>query len=370
MLILQADRDDLLKPLSAVTGIVERRHTLPILANVLIQKRGNTVSFLATDLEIQVTTASPDTIVGPDFSLTTSAKKLQDILRAIPEHSTVSFEHEDNRLSVKAGRSRFQLQTLPADDFPLLAVNQQAQAQLTLSQKVFKDLLSQVQYAMAVQDIRYYLNGMMFIIASDQVKLVATDGHRLAYANTTLQVDYPTSHAEAILPRKTILELTKQLSDHDEPLLIELLGNQVRFSFGASVVVSKVVDGKFPDYNRVIPLDNDKIFLIDRQELQHALQRAAILANEKFRGVRLMLEPGKLSVMCNNSEQEEAQEELEIEYEGDTLEIGFNINYLLDVLNHVSVDTVQIACGDPNRSALFTIPDNPNFKYIVMPMRI
>lgn len=368
MLILQAERDTLLKPLLAVTGIVERRHTLPILSNVLIEKKGGQVGFLATDLEIQITTASADELAGEDFRLTTSAKKLQDILRAIPDKATVTLEQLDGRLTLKAGKSRFNLQTLPAEDFPLLSVSGSSDASFSLPQRELKRLISQVQYAMAVQDIRYYLNGLLMQTDGNEVKLIATDGHRLAFAAANIEATLP--KAEVILPRKTIIELYKLLQDSDEPIEIEVLANQVRFSFGATVIISKVVDGKFPDYNRVIPLDNDKIFLIERLNFLHALQRAAILANEKFRGVRLVLKPGAMSILCTNSEQEEAEEELEIAYQGGELEIGFNINYLLDVLTNLPVDTLQLAFGDANRSALFTIPEVSNFKYIVMPMRI
>ena len=368
MLILQAERDALLKPLLAVTGIVERRHTLPILSNVLIEKQDGAVGLLATDLEIQITTASAETLPGESFRLTTSAKKLQDILRAIPGNSTVSLEQLDNRLTLKAGKSRFNLQTLPAEDFPLLSVNGVPEATFSLPQKELKRLISQVQYSMAVQDIRYYLNGLLMQTDDTQVRLVATDGHRLAYAAAEIDASLP--KAEVILPRKTILELYKLLQDSDEPITIEVLANQVRFTFGSTVIISKVVDGKFPDYNRVIPLDNDKLFLIDRLTFLHALQRAAILANEKFRGVRLVLKPGSLSILCTNSEQEEAEEELEIDYGGGELEIGFNINYLLDVLTNLPSDMLQLAFGDANRSTLVTIPDFSQFKYIVMPMRI
>ena len=368
MHILQAERDALLKPLNAVTGIVERRHTLPILANVLIEKRGNALSFLATDLEIQITTASQGEVAGEDFRLTTSAKKLQDILRALPDGATVTLDQQDAKLTLKAGKSRFNLQTLPAEDFPLLSVGAEPLSKLTVPQKALKALLAKVQYAMAVQDIRYYLNGMLFIAEGNQLKLVATDGHRLAFACMTL--DAEVARAEAILPRKTIVELAKLLTDSDDTVSIELLPNQARFAFGQSVIVSKVVDGKFPDYNRVIPLDNDKIFVIHRQPLLQALQRAAILSNEKFRGVRLTLAAGSLSIQCTNSEQEEAEEELEIAYQGAPLEIGFNINYLTDVLTNLQVEQLQLAFGDANRSALFTLPEQADFKYIVMPMRI
>ena len=369
MLILQAERDALLKPLLAVTGIVERRHTLPILSNVLIEKKGGVVSFLATDLEIQITTASPDELPGEDFRLTTSAKKLQDILRAIPDKAVVTLESLDGgRLVLKAGKSRFNLQTLPADDFPLVSAASQPQAVFSLPQRDLKRLLSQVQFAMAVQDIRYYLNGLLLQTEGNQVRLVSTDGHRLAFAAAEHDGDLPRS--ELILPRKTVLELYKLLQDSDELISIELLSNQVRFSFGATVIISQVVAGKFPASNRVIPLDNDKLFLIERLTFLHALQRAAILANEKFRGVRLVLKNGAMSILCTNSEQEEAEEELEIAFQGDALEIGFNINYLLDVLTNLPADTLQLAFGDAARSALFTIPGNSNFKYIVMPMRI
>ncbi len=367
MLILQAERDALLKPLQAVTGIVERRHTLPILSNVLLENVHGQTNILATDLEIQINTSGPHSETE-DFRVTTNAKKLQDILRALPEGSLVALDWAQNRLTLKAGKSRFALQTLPAEDFPLMSVGEDVSAAFSLPQEAFKNMLSQVQYSMAVQDIRYYLNGLLMQVEGDQLRLVATDGHRLAYSCTTIDADLP--KAEVILPRKTVLELFKLLNHPAEPITVELLNNQVRFRCNDTVIVSKVVDGKFPDFNRVIPLDNDKIFLVGRTQLLGALERAAILANEKFRGARLLLRPGLLSVVCSNNEQEEAREELEIAYQGEELEVGFNIGYLMDVLRNVHADDMQLAFGDANRSTLFTIPNNPNFKYIVMPMRI
>ena len=367
MLILKAERDALLKPLQAVTGIVERRHTLPILSNVLLENPRGQTNFLATDLEIQINTVGPQS-EAEDFRITTNAKKLQDILRALPEGSLVALDWAQNRLTLKAGKSRFNLQTLPAEDFPLRSVGEDVSAAFSLPQEAFKNMLSQVQFSMAVQDIRYYLNGLLMQAEGDQLRLVATDGHRLAYSSTTIDADLPKS--EIILPRKTVLELFKLLNQPNEPITIELLNNQVRFRCNDTVIVSKIVDGKFPDFNRVIPLDNDKIFLVGRTQLLGALERAAILANEKFRGVRLQLNPGVMRVLCSNNEQEEAQEELEIAYQGNELEVGFNISYLMDVLRNVHADDLQLAFGDANRSTLFTIPDNPNFKYIVMPMRI
>ncbi|WP_274572567.1 DNA polymerase III subunit beta [Neisseria leonii] len=367
MQILQAERDALLKPLQAVTGIVEKRHTLPILSNVLLENVHGQTNILATDLEIQINTAGPDS-AAEDFRITTNAKKLQDILRALPEGSLVALDWAQNRLTLKAGKSRFALQTLPAEDFPLMSVGEEVSSAFSLTQEVLKNMLSQVQYSMAVQDIRYYLNGLLMQVEGNRLSLVATDGHRLAYTATSIDAQLP--KAEVILPRKTVLELFKLLNQPTEQVTVELLNNQVRFRCNDTIIVSKVVDGKFPDFNRVIPLDNDKIFLVGRTALLGALERAAILANEKFRGARLLLQPGLLSVVCSNSEQEEAREELEIAYQGEELEVGFNINYLMDVLRNVHSDDMQLAFGDANRSTLFTVPNNPNFKYIVMPMRI
>lgn len=368
MLILQATRDELLKPLQTVTGIVERRHTLPILSNVLIQAQAGQTKLLATDLEIQINTSGPATD-AEDFRITTSAKKLQDILRALPESAIIKLDQSDNRLTLTAGKSRFNLQTLPAEDFPTMNVAQEVSARFDVPQDKLKLMLSQVQYAMAIQDIRYYLNGLLLQTEGNQLRLVSTDGHRLALASLTLEhADLPKT--EVIVPRKTILELFKQLSHPDATISIELLSNQVRIINGDTVIVSKVVDGKFPDFTRVIPQDNNKIFLLNRALLLGALERAAILANEKFRGVRLQLKPGLLSILCSNNEQEEAQEDLEIAYQGEALEVGFNITYLMDVLRNVQVEDFQLAFGNANQSTLFTIPGNPDFKYIVMPMRI
>jgi DNA polymerase-3 subunit beta len=369
MKLIQAERDTLLKPLQMVTGIVERRHTLPILSNVLIERKDEQISFIATDLEIQITTYAQDgNIEGEGYAITVAAKKLQDILRALPDKTHVTLETDESRLHAKAGKSRFHLQTLPAEDFPKFPAGSEPQAKLTLKQKELKHLLSLVQYAMAQQDIRYYLNGLLLLTEENQIRVVATDGHRLAFALMTLEA--PLEKREVILPRKVVLELARLLNDTDEPVTVEILQNQVRFSFSNVVLVTKVVDGKFPDYNRVIPTGYQKHFDINRLLLLQTLQRASILSNEKFRGVRLILTADNLRIVCNNSEQEEAEEELELQYDGEALDIGFNISYLLDVLNNLGDQTVRCAFGDANSSALITIPGNEDFKYVVMPMRI
>ncbi len=365
---LQAERDALLKPLATVTGIVERRHTLPILSNVLIKKDGEALSFTGTDLEIQITSRQTDGFSSDEFAITVAAKKISDILRAIPDKVVVTLEEHDGRLTVKAGKSRFQLQTLPAGDFPQLAVDTNLRATIRLPQGQLKALLARVQYAMAHQDIRYYLNGLLLVTEGNLLKLVATDGHRLAFASAELASSFDKN--EVILPRKTVLELYKALSDSEDEVAIDIAGNQVKFSFGNVVIHTKVVDGKFPDYNRVIPTGNDKLLVIDRQMLLAAMQRAAILSNEKFRGVRLVLTEGLLKIICNNTEQEEAQEELEVRYDNTPIDIGFNIQYLLDVLTNMPVETLHFAFGEGGSSVLITLPDNGHFKYIVMPMRI
>ena len=369
MLLLTTTRDALLAPLQSVAGIVEKRHTLPILSNVLIEKHGDQLTMLATDIEIQIRTTTGGHIGGEDASITVGARKLQDILRALPDSTDVSLTLDDKRLTVKAGRSRFQLQTLPAADYPSLNPPADAAARLTIGQRTFKRQLAQVSYAMAQQDIRYYLNGLLIIADGGELRMVATDGHRLAYAASDL--DAPVEQrTEAILPRKTVLELARQLADNDDPLEIVLAGNQAVFRFGSIELVTKLIDGKFPDYERVIPQAHPKPISFERQPLLSALQRAAILTNDKFRGVRMVLEDGLLRIVSTNAEQEEAMDELEIDYQGDKLDIGFNVTYLLDVLNNLSSETVDWRFNDGNSSALITLPGNDKFKYVVMPMRI
>jgi DNA polymerase-3 subunit beta len=368
MVLVKAKRDEILDPLSAVSGIIERRHTLPILSNVLIDRSADALSFLATDIEIQIQARSAASLPGEAHAVTVGARKLVDILRALPEGAEVTLQQQDKRLLVKAGKSRFTLQTLPAEDFPRLAKPAGEVARFTLSQKALRRVLALVQYAMAQQDIRYYLNGLLVVVEDKQLKLVATDGHRLAYASLPLAADLP--RQEVIVPRKTVLELGKLLADSDDEVKIELAATQAAFSFGAVELVSKLVDGKFPDYTRVIPTTHKNKLQIEREPLRQALMRAAILSNEKFRGVRWVLSDGSLKIVSSNAEQEEAHEELEVKYSGDALDIGFNVNYLLDVLNNVSGSAVDCAFGDSSSSALLSYATEKDFKYVVMPMRI
>jgi DNA polymerase-3 subunit beta len=367
MQLKQIARDALLKPLQAVSGIVERRHTLPILANVLLEHRDGRLYVTATDLEMQITAHS--TLDGKEGqAVTVGARKLQDLLRALPDDATLNIDASSNKMTVRAGRSRFNLQTLAAADYPRITVGTEQLQTLSLPQKDLRALFKLAEFAMAQQDIRYYLNGMLLVVDGSALQAVATDGHRLSWASMGIEGTY--ARQEVILPRKTVLELGKLLVDSDDAVTLDILGNQVRFRFANVELVSKVVDGKFPDFNRVIPVGHTKEVELERVELLAALQRAAILSNEKFRGVRVVLGADQLKIICTNSEQEEAEEELEVAYKGDPLDIGFNITYLLDALQNLTVDRVRFAFGDANSSALVTMPDRDDYKYVVMPMRI
>ena len=368
MLNIQCKRDTLLAPLQSVSGIVERRHTLPILSNVLLEKKGSELTLLATDIEIQITTSQGGAEGNGDGAVTVSAKKLQDILRSLPESAEISLVQEEKRLQLRAGKSRFNLQTLPAQDFPLMVLNEGETQQLSLSQQQFKQLIAKTQYAMAAQDVRYYLNGLLLMVEGNELRAVATDGHRLAFASVTLEGEYP--RLEMIVPRKTVLELNRLLADSSDPLVINMTANQLKFNFGAITLVTKLIDGKFPDYQRVIPATLKNQLTVNRTSLMQAMQRVAILTNEKFRGVRLLLADNSLKIVAANAEQEEAQEEIEVAYSGDTLDVGFNVGYLLDVLNNIQTEDVLWSFNDANSSSLITIPGNDQFKYVVMPMRI
>ncbi|MBN9366246.1 MAG: DNA polymerase III subunit beta [Comamonadaceae bacterium SCN 68-20] len=368
MIVLKATQDKVLAVLQSVSGIVERRHTLPILANVLIRKTGNALQLTTSDLEIQIrTTAELGGDVG-DFTTTVGARKLIDILKTMPADQTVSLESSQSKLILKGGKSRFTLQSLPAEDFPLVQESPAFGPAFSVPQKVLKGLLGQVSFAMAVQDIRYYLNGILFVAEGKTLSLVATDGHRLAFASSELDVEVPKQ--EVILPRKTVLELQRLLSDADGAIEMQFANNQAKFCFGGMEFVTKLVEGKFPDYNRVIPKNHHNSVTLGRAPLLASLQRTAIMTSDKFKGVRLNIEPGTLRVASNNAEQEEAVDELDIDYGGDAIEIGFNVTYLLDALANMGQEMVKIDLADGNSSALVTIPENDSFKYVVMPMRI
>ena len=364
---IKIDREILLKPLGNVSGIVEKRHALPILSNLLLEGHQGKLKFTATDLEMQISTHIK-TELADDFQITVSAKKLFDITRALPENSNIDIQIEENKVIVKAKKSRFNLQTLPPQDYPVMKKDENDSIELKLSQKEFKALLKQVDFAMAQQDIRYYLNGLLIEVKDKNINIVGTDGHRLSF--TSLELKAPTNPAQVIVPRKTIVELVKLLGDTDDPVEISFSNNQVNFKFNDIDLITKVIDGKFPDYDRVIPQGHDNVFNIDRSLLLDSMLRASILSNDKYRGIRMVVEEGNLKLVSNNSEQEQAEEELEIDYKGEKIDVGFNVTYLIDVLTNIQSDKLTFAFNDSSSSCLVTIPNNEKYKYVVMPMRI
>ncbi len=369
MQLVQTSRDNLLRPLQMVSGIVVRKHAaLPILTNILIRKDGNAVSFLSTDTEKQIMTFTDIGNGDEKIEITVEARKLVDILRAFPETADITLTLDDKRLLVQSGKSRFVLQTLSANDFPTMMEVAEYETLVELPQKDLKALFGMVYFAMAQQDIRYYLNGLLLITNEKTLSAVATDGHRLAYCQVETAQEH--EHNQVIIPNRTILELQRLLDDTDNPVQIDIGSNQIKFSFNGLELISKLVEGKFPDYARVIPKGYKNSFSISREQLQRALQRSAIMTNDKFKAIRCVVDENSLKISSTNTDQEEAIEELDISYSGDRIDIGFNVTYLLDVLNNQKSETIVVELGDANSSALITIPDNLDFKYVVMPMRI
>lgn len=364
---IKINRETLLKPLTNVTGIVERRHTLPILSNLLLEAKNNNVQLTATDLEMQISLNFESKFNG-ELSTTISAKKLLDICRSLPEAVDIDMVSSDSRITVKAGKSRFNLQTLPAADYPVMSKVAGAGVSINISQLELKKLLKQVEFAMAQQDIRYYLNGLLLEVNENNLNLVGTDGHRLSFTSTKLAQTY--DKTDVILPRKTVVELIKLLDDSPDEVTIEISAGQVNFAFNEVRLISKVIDGKFPDYHRVIPTGHQNTFSVNRMMILTAMQRASILSNEKYRGIRMVLSDNNLKLISTNTEQEEAEEELEVDYKKDALDIGFNVTYLIDVLNNTQQENVNFSFADANSSCLITVPGDDNYKYVVMPMRI
>ncbi|TGD72800.1 DNA polymerase III subunit beta [Mangrovimicrobium sediminis] len=362
-------RDALLKPLNLVAGVVERRQTLPILSNVLMVIEGDRLSLTGTDLEVElIGRVALAGGAGEDGEVTVPARKLVDICKSLPEGSDIQFSAEDGKVSVRSGRSRFTLSTLPAREFPSLE-DSIGTHQLAVKQGQLKRLIDRTAFAMAQQDVRYYLNGMLWELKDQQLRVVATDGHRLALCTLQEKVDTD-GDAQVILPRKGVLELARLLLDEEATIGIVIGSNHMRATTEDFTFTSKLVDGKFPDYQRVLPRASDKTVLGSRLELRQAFTRTAILSNEKYRGVRLKLSENTLDIVANNPEQEEAEETVPVEYVGGGLEIGFNVSYLLDVLSVLSGDKIKMSLSDPNSSALLEESEEGDSVYVVMPMRL
>jgi len=363
---LTASREELLVPLQSVIGVVERRQTMPVLANVLLGARDNRLSVTGTDLEVELVATCAVSVQQPG-DITVPGRKLLDIFRSLPEKVSVMLSTEGERVSVRAGRSRFTLSSLPASEFPLVEeIN--AQQTLTMPQGEFRRLIDKTHFAMAQQDVRYYLNGLLLETDGKALRAVATDGHRLALCETELSGKARASQ-QVIVPRKGVLELQRILGTENN---IELAvgTNHVRAQIGEIRFTSKLIDGRFPEYARVIPSNPPKTVEADRENLRQALQRTAILSNEKYRGIRLTARPDLLTLQAHNPEQEEAEDQVEVSYKGEEVEIGFNVNYLLDALSAIEGDKVQIGLTDSNSSCLIHAPGTMHTRYVVMPMRL
>ena len=361
-------RENFLQPLQLVSGAVERRHTLPILSNVLIKVSENSLWLTGTDLEVELisnVTLTGDFIEG---EITVPAKKLLDICRGLTEGSNIDFSVDGNKALLRSGRSKYSLSTLSADDYPNLE-DWQGELEFEIPQSDLKHLIDSTHFCMAQQDVRYYLNGMSLETEDNLIRTVATDGHRLAlcrlnYESATL------ANRQVIIPRKGVLEIIRLIEDNDKLVKVQVGSNHIRIFSTDFIFTSKLVDGRFPDYRRVLPRDGDKKIESSKDVLKQAFSRASILSNEKFKGVRLNLSNGELKITANNPEQEEAEEIVDVDYQGDDLEIGFNVAYLIDVMNGLSCEDIKITLADSNSSALLEDAKDDSALYVIMPMRL
>lgn len=361
-------REVLLKPLQQVIGAVERRNTMAALSNILFRTTKDRITLTATDMEVELM-AGIDVAVGETGETTLPARKLLDICKALPEEAQLTLFADGERGQVMSGRSRFTLSTLPASEFPVLD-EISVSRDFVIPERVLKALIQRTAFAMANQDVRYYLNGLMLEVAKGAVKAVATDGHRLSYCQRAvpeLEVEVP---QQVIIPRKGVQELLRLLSDVETEARVQFGSNHLRISLPDLRFTTKLIDGRFPDYDRVIPRDGDKTIVMERETLRRALARASILSNEKYKGVRLLLDKGTLGIQAHNPEQEKAEEELEVDYNGDSVDIGFNVSYLIEVLDAVSGSQIKLTLKDTNASALLQDPENEEALYVVMPMRL
>ncbi|WP_218312113.1 DNA polymerase III subunit beta [Alteromonas antoniana] len=360
-------REKFLQPLQLVSGAVERRHTLPILSNVLIKVSEDALWLTGTDLEVELISSIKLEGEFSEGEITVPAKKLFDIIRGISDGTDISFSLDGNKALIRAGRGRYTLSTLSANDYPNLE-DWEGEVEFEISCSDLKRLIDSTHFSMAQQDVRYYLNGMSLETEDNIIRTVATDGHRLALCRLEYNNTLPAR--QVIIPRKGVLEISRLIGEDDKLLKIQIGANHLRLFSSDFIFTSKLVDGRFPDYRRVLPKDGDKTVLASKAVLKEAFSRAAILSNEKFRGVRLNLSSGELKITANNPEQEEAEEIVDVDYQGDDLEIGFNVAYLIDVLNALVSEKVQISLSDSNASALIQDAEDDAALYVIMPMRL
>lgn len=361
------ERNTLLKPLQQVSGALGGRPALPILGNILLQVENGYLSMTGTDLEVELVSK---TVLEGEFeagSVTVPSRKFLDICRGLPDAANITVILEGERIIIRSGRSKFSLATLPAVDFPNIE-DWTSEVEITLLQSNLRKLIDSTQFSMANQDVRYYLNGMMFETDGNTLRSVATDGHRMAVCNVTLESESPSK--QVIMPRKGVLELVRLLDNPEQHVTLQIGNSNLRASVNNFIFTSKLVDGRFPDYRRVMPQSTNKTLEAGCDELRQAFSRAAILSNEKFRGVRVNVGGNQMRITANNPEQEEAEEFLDVNYQGDDLEIGFNVSYVLDVLNTLKCNQVRISMSDANASALVEDCDNDEAMYVVMPIRL
>jgi DNA polymerase-3 subunit beta len=364
---IRTSRERLLPALAKVGGVVERRQTLPILGNLLLNAYGHSIQVTGTDLEVEIKVDVEASVEEPG-DITLPARKFIDICRAVPEETEISVRIQNQRASITAGRSRFSLSTLPATDFPLMEGGGGDEA-IEMEQGSLKELLEKTGFAMAHQDVRYYLNGLLLKVEPRGMTAVATDGHRMAKVEYDIELPVA-GELQVILPRKSVIELSRLLDYGEEPVRIDLSERMLRAVLGHSTLTSKLVDGRYPDYQRVIPVLADKVATVDRESLRQSLLRTSILSNEKFKGIRLGFNEGRLTLQAHNPEQEEAEEEVEIEYEQEPIAIGFNVAYLIDVLGVVDEERVEFRLTDSNSSALLRGSGREDQTFVVMPMRL
>jgi len=364
---LSIQREQLLRPLQIVSSVVERRQTLPVLSNILVNLHDGTLELTGTDLEVEMHARIP-VEDGEGGEITLPARKFLDICRTLPDGAQLKITVEADRAEIRSGRSRFVLSTLPASEFPNIEPIT-SPFEFSIPQQDLKKLIDQTQFSMAQQDVRYYLNGLMLELAPHRLRAVATDGHRLAMCETRAEIESGETR-QIIIPRKGVTELARLLEDSEETVTVQLGANHIRLDFPEISFTSKLIDGKFPDYQQVIPSNPDKTLICDRQALYEAFTRASVLSNEKYRGMRLQLSDSLLKATVHNPEQEEAEEELEVQYQGEDLEIGFNVSYFIDALAAIRDDTIEAKFTDSNHSCLIHGNDDSSCQYVIMPMRL
>jgi DNA polymerase-3 subunit beta len=364
---ISMSREEILPALQTINGVVERRQTLPILSNFLMAIEKDRLAFTATDMEVELV-ATIEKNSSKTGEITLPARKFLDICKALPEDAQINLEISNDRAVIVSGKSRFVLTTLPAQEYPVVEFADD-KSNFQIPQGQFKGILDNTSFAMAQQDVRYYLNGLLLELGGNKLRAVATDGHRLALCDTSVE-SKQTKTTQVIVPRKGVVELSRLLRDAADDIEVLISSNHIRIDLDGIKFTSKLVDGKFPDYTRVIPPENDNPVVANKEQLRQCLTRASILSNEKYRGVRIVLERDKLRALAHNPEQEEAEVEIDVNYSGNEMEIGFNVSYLLDTLSIIKSENVFIMIADPNSSCLFLPENSTDSKFVVMPMRL